>query len=144
VPFDKRADVFDRLLQVLLGAVFLWASWNKVLDPEGFARIVNNYRLLPVAWVGPTAVVLPWLELVCGLLLVCGVAVSGAVAVVEAMLAVFIAALAVNTFRGVDVACGCFSLEETAAGSQWRNILRDGLLLAAATWVLFRRINKKA
>ena len=61
-----------------LGAVFIYASLDKIAHPLDFARIVYRYRLAgPTAALGVVpanafAVVLPWLEAVIGVLLLTG------------------------------------------------------------------------
>jgi len=70
---DTLQQMLYHLVRVGCGLVFLYASWGKIIDPAGFARVVQNYQLLPPALVHPAAVVLPWVEAVCGLSLVSGV-----------------------------------------------------------------------
>ena len=66
-------------LALALGGVFLYASCDKILHPREFARIVYQYQIIgPSPDAGlrrrPTllAVMLPWVELVCGLCLLTG------------------------------------------------------------------------
>ena len=37
--------------RILLGGLFIYASWDKVLQPAVFAEIILNYQILPK---GPT------------------------------------------------------------------------------------------
>jgi hypothetical protein len=60
------------VVRILLGFVFLFSSAGKIADPAAFAAIVNNYQLLSPKLVLATAVVLPWIEALCGLALVFG------------------------------------------------------------------------
>ena len=59
-----------------LGAVFIYASLDKIAHPLDFARIVYRYRLAgPSATLGVVpanafALILPWLEAIIGVLLV--------------------------------------------------------------------------
>jgi uncharacterized membrane protein YphA (DoxX/SURF4 family) len=100
-------------LRLLLGAVFLYASYDKILNPEAFAQAVYNYQILPDAVVNLTALALPWLELLLGLCLVTGVWLPGATVTSAGLLLIFIAALVFNQVRGLDIHCGCFSTETT-------------------------------
>ena len=122
--------------RLVLGAVFLYACWEKILDPAGFAKVIQNYQILPSHLVGPMALVLPWMELVCGISLIVHRWTKGAALVVTALMLVFMTALGINMVRGVDISCGCFTLTEEATPSMWRYMLRDIVLLAMSVWVL--------
>ena len=125
--------------QFVLGAVFIAAALPKVADPPGFAKAIWNYQLFPAWSIHPSALVLPWLELLCGLALCLGLWTRAAAAWLGALLLAFLAALSINLARHHPVDCGCFSttartlsVEERVSGMKW-DILRDlGLLLLAA------------
>ncbi|WP_419779798.1 MauE/DoxX family redox-associated membrane protein [Maridesulfovibrio sp.] len=126
--------------RIFLGIIFILASVDKIADPVAFAGIIKNYQILPEIMIGPVAYFLPWLEFVCGAMLVCGVFVDAAVAILTGMLLVFIAALSANLYRGIDVACGCFSTDAASASDMQMTIVRDVVLLIAAGLALkFRK-----
>ena len=127
------------LLRVSLGIVFIWASWEKILQPAGFASVIDNYRLLPQSILGGVAVVLPWIELLCGIALILGKYVKGSLLVVNLLLIVFAAALITNAVRGIDVDCGCFSVTAQANGSVYLDIFRDLVLLVIGLWLFFNQ-----
>ena len=122
--------------KIFLGVVFIWASWNKIIDPEGFARSVINYRILPPVGVNLLAITLPWLELVCGTLLFLGLFTGGTILIIIFMITTFLVALSSVLIRGIDISCGCFS----SNGIHKVNILyllRDTALLVFALQVFF-------
>jgi hypothetical protein len=80
----KYAATITRLL---LGALFVAASWDKLLHPAEFASIIRDYRLLPEPIVPALAVLLPWIELVVGGLLLVGYLPFGALFLANSMLA---------------------------------------------------------
>lgn len=126
--------------RIFLGIIFILASVDKIADPVAFAGIIKNYQILPEIMIGPVAYFLPWLEFVCGAMLVCGVFVDAAVAILMGMLLVFIAALSANLYRGIDVACGCFSTDAASASDMQMTIARDVVFLIAAGLALkFRK-----
>lgn len=129
----KRALLVARLLT---GGTFLYASLGKIADPAGFAKAIDNYRLVPDAGLGLLAVVLPWVEALAGLLLILGVLSAGSALIVSVLSAVFAGAIASALVRGLDVSCGCFTLQagQTAAG--WGHVGLDLLLAALAVAVL--------
>ncbi len=135
----KESNVYV-ILRMLLGIVFIWASWNKILEPQSFAQIIYNYQILPPAMVNLAALLLPWIEAVCGICLISGYLVKGSVLVVDILLVVFILALTFNVYRGVDVACGCFSVSDQGEKITYLKVIRDLPLLAAGLWILYYRL----
>ena len=95
----------------LLGATFVYASYNKILAPATFAKIVYGYDLFPHASINLIAIVLPYIELVAGLALLVGIYPRSAVLIINGMLLAFIVVLSVNLIRGHEFDCGCFSLK---------------------------------
>jgi uncharacterized membrane protein YphA (DoxX/SURF4 family) len=126
------------LVRMVLGAVFIYASWDKIAHPAEFARAVANYQILPLQLVSPAALFLPWLEMICGICLLIGWITRGSALIIATLLAVFIAALAYSIFRGLDIQCGCFSLSTDTAVPLYLDIVRDVVLLTMASWTLWR------
>ncbi len=124
--------------RILLGAVFIYASWDKVLDPAAFAQSIANYQILPMQWVNAAALFMPWLELICGLTLICGLAVRGSALILGILITIFIGALASSIVRGLDIHCGCFTAGEGTPPSLYVDIFRDLILLAISILVLYR------
>ena len=124
--------------RLILGAVFAYASFDKILHPFDFAEVVYNYQILSDALVNLAAILLPWLELFVGLFLILGVFLRGAVITCNALLVVFFVALAFNFARGLDVDCGCFTVSAGASAgeSMMLYLLRDGFFLALALFLL--------
>lgn len=129
-----QAIIFHSL-RLLLGAVFLYASYDKILHPEAFAKAVYNYQILPDDLVNLAALSLPWLELMIGLCLVTGIWMPGATTLSTALLAVFIGALGFNQMRGLDIHCGCFSTQATDGPAGFWTILRDFAFLAVSVYL---------
>lgn len=128
------------LFRLLLGGVFVYASWHKIANPEEFARSIFNYRILPGESVNAVAIVLPWMELVCGLLLFLGLFTGGSVLVVTFMMTVFLVAIGSALVRGIDISCGCFSAQGDAYRVNFLLLIRDVMLFACALQVfLFDR-----
>ena len=126
-----------------LGAVFLYASLDKIAHPLDFARIVYRYRLAgPSATLGVVpanafALILPWLEAVIGVLLVTGFWRREAAAITAALLVMFLVAVGYVMWQGIDVEhCGCFTVGGEGRSAGWTLIASDLGLLAAALYVL--------
>ncbi|MFY9940654.1 MAG: cation diffusion facilitator family transporter [Desulfobacterales bacterium] len=112
-------------LRLMLGAVFLYASYDKILHPQAFAQAVYNFQILPDGVVNIVALVLPWLELLLGLCLVAGLWLPGATLLGSGLLGIFIGALVFNQIRGLDIHCGCFSTDPTAGPANLWTVGRD-------------------
>lgn len=109
---SRWVNVFMALYPVsrwILGIVFVYASYDKILDPKAFAEVIYNYQILPDILINICALVLPWLELALGICLIMGLMMPGTVLMVNLLLILFIGALFFNLYRGLDVSCGCFS-----------------------------------
>lgn len=115
------------LIRFVLGQIFILAAFNKIIDPAAFAESVANYMILPDFLVAPTAVILPWVELVCGLALVVNRLTRGAGLVLFLLLTAFLSGLAYNLFRGLDISCGCFVNDPDAEPHTLLALFRDGL-----------------
>ena len=134
------------LVSIGLGAVFVYASVDKIAHPVDFARIVYRYRLagptdlLGVVPANALAVVLPWVEAITGLLLITGLWRREAAAVAAGLLVMFLIAVAYVLWQGIDVEhCGCFSVGGEGRSAGWMLIASDLGLLAAALYVMLVR-----
>lgn len=125
------------LVRIALGATFIYSSLDKIADPSAFATIITNYQLLPPLLVWAVAICLPWIEAVCGLALVLGRLEKGAALLISLMMVVFIGVTLYNGYRGLDIACGCFSLSAKEPSNIAFNTLRNSMLLIAGTWLMF-------
>jgi len=128
--------VFYHGVRLILGVIFIYASYDKILHPKAFAEVVYNYQILPDGLINVTAIVLPWLEMLMGIFLIMGFWMPGTVIWCNTLLVVYIGALCFNLARGLDVNCGCFS---TTRGSSIsiETILWDAAFLALSVSLLF-------
>lgn len=127
-----------RLLRWGIAFLFIWSGAAKLLDPDTFAVIIHEYRLLPLSLVRPVAYGLPALELLAGLALAfdlrCGLAA------VTALMALFIAVLLYGLWHGLDVDCGCFGMydPETSLYGKLKPALYRDLLMLLVIAFLYR------
>lgn len=137
-----RHPALHRAAAIALGAVFVYASLDKIAHPGDFARIIYHYQVIgPNARLGylpPNllAVSLPWIEALAGVLLIAGVWRREAAAVVAMLLMTFLGAVGWAMFHGIDVQnCGCFTVDATGRGAGLGLLLGDAALLAAAVFL---------
>lgn len=138
--FEKTEKIGFVLARILMGAVFLYASYDKILHPQAFAEAVYNYQILPDAAINAVALVLPWVELVAGLCLVTGMWLPGAAMLAALLMAAFTAALVFNEIRGLDVYCGCFSTQATHGPANLWTVIRDICFLALTVYLMMRTV----
>jgi uncharacterized membrane protein YphA (DoxX/SURF4 family) len=115
--------------RMILGGLFMYASFDKIAHPEAFADIIDNYHILPIQLVNPLAIFLPWLEFITGLLLVIGKWVKGSLLIYSTLLVIFIIALSQALIRGLDISCGCFSVQSSSTSDIWVRIILDIIML---------------
>jgi len=118
------------LLCLAIGGIFVYASIDKIINPEAFARVIHNYRLLPPVAINGLAIFLPWLELTAGLCLMLGFKYRSANLIIFLMTIVFIVALGSAYFRGINLNCGCFSMSATTKSNLLARIIEDFLIVA--------------
>lgn len=123
--------------RLVLLVAFLMAAWHKILDPASFALAVFRYHLLPDAAVNPVAIMLPWVETVLAMALLAGRPYRRAsLWSILLLLGLFTAAMGFNLWRGLDVACGCFSHDpSTLVGPA--TILRNGVGMVIVALLLW-------
>lgn len=123
---------------VVVAAVFLLAGWPKIVDPAGFALAVYRYQVLPDALVNITALYMPWLEVAAAaaLLLVPRLRRAAALLILGLLL-LFTFLIGLNIYRGIDVACGCFSVNPEVGHIGWLLIVRNAVLIALTALALW-------
>jgi len=139
-------------VQIALGAIFVIAALPKLTDPPSFAHMIYNYRIVPGSVINISALIMPWLEVLCGLALILGIWTRPARDLVALMLVIFVVAISINLFRGNAIDCGCFNVAD--AGKTYEQRITDMkvdivldlgmLLLVAQLWFADRRARLSA
>jgi putative oxidoreductase len=131
----RRSNLFWRILDFVLAAVFIFAGLSKMFDldhllaallhlrlgdalvqfrqltpasPVEFANGIDNFKLVPWPVSVALAFYLPWLEIFCALGLVFRLLYRGALALLITLMVVFTFAITAAKLRGLDITCGCF------------------------------------
>jgi hypothetical protein len=104
----RSRSIIWRILDFVIGGIFIYAGAIKVLDPIGFANDIDNYKIVPWTIGVRLAFYLPWLEILCGLALITRRLYLGALSILTALTSIFIIASIVAKARGIDITCGCF------------------------------------
>lgn len=130
------------IIRLILGAVFIAAGASKIFAPTAFAEALYNYQILPDVLVNIIALLLPCVEVIVGGLLIVGMWMPGAIVIYNGLMISFMAALAYNTYRGLDIHCGCFS-PSSGEPIGMGTILRDLLILCMSLYLLYAVYFKK-
>lgn len=99
------------IVRWILGVLLVWASLSKIGNPQEFYISIAAYKTaLPGVLLRLAAMILPWLELLCGLLLLGRIWTRAALVWSLVMFAVFVVMTGQAWARGLDISCGCFNL----------------------------------
>ena len=129
-----------RVVDVIVGGIFIYAGAIKVLDPVQFATDIDNYKILPWTIGVGLAFYLPWLEIFCGLALILRRLYLGGLSILTGLVAVFLVATIAAKVRGLDITCGCFG----HASQNWSfpiHLAIDLAILAALLALSFRVVS---
>lgn len=126
---NRVHPVLILMMRFLLGAIFIYASYDKILDPAKFARDISNYHIIPFGLENTIAIILPWLELIIGLGIVVGVCIDASVFISSGLLILFIILIAQAILRGFNIECGCGLKDGQMVG--WSKIVENFLYLGA-------------
>lgn len=123
--------------RLVVGGMFIWAGVSKIIDPLGFAQNIANYRVFPGGISFFLALVLPWIEVICGVFLILGIFRSASALLLSGFLAVFLVLSTVTILRGIDIDCGCFG--SLSGKVDYKLILMDSVLLFFSLNIYFSR-----
>jgi len=130
----------DLIVRLLIGSVFIYAGFIKLIDPKAFAKVISQYDIVPDILLPVVAIVLPAAEFLAGLGLVMNI--RGSLMVIFNLLIVFIMVLGYGIFNDMDIDCGCFSTEDINAHNSLKQALfRDLFMIVAACYLyVYKRI----
>lgn len=129
-----------------LAVILIWAAISKIANLHEFYLELSAYKLpLPDALVRFTVMVLPWLELLCGVILIAGKARQAALVWATILFAVFVVATGQAWMRGLEISCGCMKLDflgpavSKMTEAVWFAFFRAIILLGLAIFLLRQR-----
>ena len=115
---NKVHPYITLLMRIILGLVFIVASYDKLLNPQQFARDISNYHLIPFGLENFVAIILPWIELFIGTSLIIGIMVEGSAIATGVLLIMFNFLVFQAMVRGFNIECGCGLKEGEIVGVQ--------------------------
>ncbi len=131
------SQVVEWVLRVLVGAVLAVAGSVKALQPETFSIEVDRFQLTPWVLSVVLGYFLPWFEIVTGIALFCRPLYLGALLAVSSLGMLFVVAVGLAWWRGLDISCGCFGALVGGQVNAW-HILSALLFVGVGSALLMR------
>ncbi|MBN2185624.1 MAG: DoxX family protein [Candidatus Krumholzibacteriota bacterium] len=143
---EKRSWIKDPIvilvIRLILASVFIYAATQKIGKPLLFADEIRMYGILtggPLLYI--ISIVLPWMEIFCGLSLISGIFMRGAALILAVFNLAFIFVISFRSvliirnegtpFMSIFFDCGC----GFGATYAWKKLIEDALLLAGAVLI---------
>jgi len=133
----SRGNIFWRIVDLVVGGIFIYAGVLKMLDPVQFANDIDNYKTLPWFISVRLAFYLPWLEIFCGLAVIFRFLYRGGLSILTLLILIFIGATVAAKLRGLDITCGCFG-HASQHWSFFQHMAIDLAILAALLALSFK------
>jgi putative oxidoreductase len=123
------------ILRVYIGYIFIYASISKIMDPAIFAENIAAYRIIPFFGLNLVAIILPWVELMCGFFLIAGVRTRAIAIILGGLLIMYTVSVIINIFRGSSITCGCFDNVGDPIG--WPKVAENTMWLIMTLMIFF-------
>ncbi|RKY61577.1 MAG: hypothetical protein DRP96_02815 [Candidatus Neomarinimicrobiota bacterium] len=139
----KSSDIrkyLEIIIRTVLGFIFLYASLDKIIYPQKFAEVIYNYRLMPIELLNICAIIVPWIEAFIGVSLLIGFRVDVSAFMLSVITFFFILMIISAIVRGLNIECGCFSLDAEGSLVSWKRVIEDVFILVGGIFLL---LNKK-
>ncbi|MFB3884552.1 MAG: MauE/DoxX family redox-associated membrane protein [Thermodesulfobacteriota bacterium] len=122
--------------RLILAGFFLISSYGKLVDIERYSvDAVYNFGILPMFLARPFGLIMPFIELLCGLGLLFGVLTRLSALGIALMSVSFFIAKAIVLSQGRSIECGCFGAVIDTLASV--TIFMDLPMVALALLILF-------
>ena len=142
--FDRYKHHIVNISRFILGFIFIYFSYDKILDPKLFSDIVKNYDIIPFGLENLGALVLPFIEFLIGICLIFGIFINTSVIVSIILLVFFILLIGQAFLRGKSIDCGCLLSDLSEASSSekrmymLKRIVQDICFIVYAIIVKYR------
>ena len=146
--FDRYKHHIVSISRFILGFIFIYFSWDKIIDPVLFAKLVQNYDILPSNLINIGVLILPWIELIIGVCLILGVFLDTSALISLLLLFLFIIMIFQAFLRGKSIDCGCLLSDISEASAQNKRlhmiqrIIQDICFIGYAIIVKYRSLFK--
>lgn len=134
------------LLRWAVGIILIMSALPKLQSPQLFLTKIFEYELLGPNMGTILAMVIPFLEIILAACLLGGICVESALFLAVLLFGAFLTAESSAVWRGLEISCGCFSLDVSQqAKVSYVSLARTAclLLLVSALFVLRLRPERK-
>ncbi|MDY6863760.1 MAG: MauE/DoxX family redox-associated membrane protein [Thermodesulfobacteriota bacterium] len=131
------------ILRYFFSIVFIIASVPKIINPQKFLITVYNYKILSSLLLPAFTAALPWIELIAGVCLLSEAFASPGLLVIILLLFIFVLAIIIDIYLGIDPYCGCFSGSLGYSRIGWEVLLRDICLLLLAIILYYKLTSRR-
>ena len=129
-----RSRWLNLIARLVIGGLFFYAAFEKVLNPAAFAMAVRGYKLIPFSLSNLFAICVSWSEIVAATLLILGILTRKAAGAIFLLLIMFTTAISTVLVRHMVINCGCFG--EGGATTSWLLLVRNAALLFGAFLII--------
>lgn len=130
-------------VRLFVAGVFLYAGLPKIVAPYDFALALFRYRLLPDGGINAAALLMPWMEVCAALALLHPRWRAAGTLWLTLLLGAATAAVAIALSRGLDIDCGCFTLQPGRSPIGPWTIARNLGLIALTLWSAGDRMRRR-
>ena len=132
-------DYITLCFRLLIGGLYIYAAWYKIVVPAEFAKAIWFYHIMPGNLINLMALILSWLEMLLGIGLILGIWFRGSAFWATALMMIFIAALTSAVMRNLSIDCGCFKSSAAGANTARETLYRDLALMIPCLQLLFTK-----
>ena len=133
----RYKSIIIDLIRIILGMLFLYAAIDKIIYPARFAEVIYHYKILPIPFINFFAIIIPWIEIGVGLSLIFNQYAEIGSLILVLLTTVFVIMIASAMMRGLNIECGCFSLDSKSSYVGWKRILEDLVMIAGGLLVFW-------
>jgi uncharacterized membrane protein YphA (DoxX/SURF4 family) len=116
----KNLKIIKFILSLIIGIMFIYSSWSKLISPRDFASTIENYQVFGIVLANWGAIFIPVLEFILGVLLIVGFWREEAWIITFFLIVIFDLMILQAYFRGLDISCGCFGSKESSLIDLWK------------------------
>ena len=140
--FDKYKHHIVDVSRFVLGFIFIYFSYDKILDPKLFSDIVSNYDIIPFGLENLGALILPFIEFLIGLCLILGIFIDSSVIISIILLIFFILLIGQAYLRGKSIDCGCLLSDLSQISSSEKRLYMLKRIVQDICFIVFAIIVK--
>jgi uncharacterized membrane protein YphA (DoxX/SURF4 family) len=130
-------DILSLLCRLFVGFIFIYASYDKIVNPQDFAPFVAQYEIAPLWTVNWGSAIFAWTEFTISILLIIGLQIRPASFLASLMLLFFTGLMIYAGITGAGFDCGCFP-GDAGHPAGYDAALRDVMFLIPALLLFFR------